>query len=352
VFRAPPTTPTLLARVGKGIAFEDASRNDGSDVYNRVLVEYTDPRGNDSVEERTTAALTGAFATPPIVFDTNSPPFTNGTFENDTIGVLPASWTAAAGTFLCQATPDTGTKAGQATTDAGGAGGCTSASISGLILGRTYTLQYRIQRRAAWAAGTLIANVTYAGTSAFVVSETLTTALAAGSYTTKTLQFTARQTSIQFSIANTAGLSASVAIFDLDNVVLEVALPTIVDRQGFVRTFVLSTGVATTQAAAQQIGDTFLQAHRTTPLRGSLTVAGPALERIDGTPLPPHLISRHIGDGILITEQDPDSGAVGRLGLIAAATYTHETDSCTVTIDTRRDFLDSILSRFSVFQGA
>ena len=351
VYRAIPTTPTLVARVGKGITFDDASRNDGSDVYNRCLVEYTDPRGNDKTEERTTAGLTGGFATPPIVWDRPAEVVTtiSGTFETDTIGATPTGWTAAAGTSVVQAAGgDPSGRCTRITTNGAGAS-LMQATFSGLTVGKRYRAECRINRLVGWTTGNAqvsvnIGNTTYTAGGISVAS------FVVGTYQTVSVEFIAILSTARVDIGN-GSADLTTAVMDVDNVIIRHCVPTIVDRQGFMRTFVLSTGSAMDTSAAQQIGDTFLQAHRSTPLRGSLGVSGPALERTDGSPLPPHLIARHIGDGILITEQDPDTGSIGRLGVIAAASYTHATDTATVTIDTRRDFIDGILSRFSIYQS-
>lgn len=360
IYQPIPTSPTVIANVGAGIVFEDASRNDGGDIYNRVLVDYTDSAGNAALEERQTSGLPAAIADPDIVFDvasgTGTQP-TNGDFE--TPGGPPAvGWSAFAGGFARDLTQfDTGVASGLLTTDGSGTFSIGSSTLTGLIPGWRYRLQYRIRRLAAWAAGNFIIDVTTGTGATGYASDTYNAvSLTVGVWTTKTLDFVAQVGSPspnQLAIQSTVAAAIATPIFNIDNVQILQARPTIADRQGFLRTRVLTTSSRLTAAAADQIGDVFLQAHRFTPLRGTLTVQGSALRTMTGdVPIPAHLIARRLGDAVLINETDPDLGLIGRVGNISNVAYDEPSDTAVVAIDNRKDFIDALLARLAVFTGS
>ena len=330
-FRPIPTTPTLIARVGAGIEFADASRNDGGDIYNRVLVEYTDASGNDTYADRSTidTATSAPFGAsiPNPTFATNTAGWGNGTIQG-------TAWVRDTVTF--QSSPASGSfSPALASPDV------TTTSLTGLIVGRRYRVTVWLRSTLSTYVQALVTdttgNVTWGG-----VSPTLTS-----TFTQYTFEFVAQATS---------GLFGLVLLFGgnvwLDSWSIATSQSTIPDRIGFTRTKILTTGSRLIAAAANQIGDVFLLAHQTSPLRGSLSVRGPAIHTLIGdAPVSPSLLGRYVGDAILITEGDPDTSAQGRVGIVAAVDHDHAAGTATIAIDSRKDFLDALLSRFSVFQG-
>jgi hypothetical protein len=350
VFQPIPTSPTLVANVGgASIVFEDASRNDGGDIYNRVLVDYTDASGNAALEERTSGALGTAIADPDIVFDTIStiqPP--NPSFTVDVSG-----WGAGAG-FPTRDTVvfDSSPASGRMDSSASGLMSI-QTSITGLKPGRTYLLQLVVRKNAAWLAGSVTSRV-YANVigGTLLAGDTLTTAIPSV-FTMHTYTFTAPTSGLVIYALEGSGLTVSADILYLDSMLILEARPTIVDRQNFIRTRVLSTSSRLTAAAADQIGDVFLQAHRFTPLRGTLTVQGAALRTLQGdVPIPAHLIARQLGAAVLINETDPDLGIIGRIGNISNVAYNEADDTAVIAVDTRKDFIDALLARLAVFTGS
>lgn len=349
VFRAVPSSPALVANVGNGIEFNDASRNDGSEIYNRVIVEYTDAAGNTARVERSTGGLPNAIADPDIVVDAPSAAVTipNPSFDSSTAG-----WTVGVGTL----TRDTGVfdttpASGRATADGTGISAITT-TITGLTVGRRYAIQLRLRATAAISAGgpTInMAQVPDIGPAGLLFGPGGSTSAPVGSFGTYRATFTAPTATLILSLASAGTIS--VDHFYVDSIQFFEARPTIVDKQGFVRTKVLATGSRLTAAAAQQIGDIYLQAHRFTPLRGSLTVQGPAIRTLlGGAPIPANMLGRgYLGDAILINETDPDLGSIGRVGIINAVTYDEATDTAQVSIDANKDFVDQLLARLQVF---
>lgn len=342
IFRPVPSSPLLVANVGAGIEFDDASRNDGSEVYNRVVVEYTDAAGNTAREERTTAGLANAFADPDITFDTASALSAGPNPGFETAGGPPASgWSILIGGTITRDTGvfDTGAASGLVSSSAGGQF-LGVYSMPGLVPGKSYVLQYRVRAHAAWLAGTM-----------FLGGDSFTNAIGAAFTTRRTLPFTCPSTGIVTLTPTGSALTPSANICYLDNLQLFEARPTIIDRQGFTRTKVLTTSARLTAPYADQLGDVFLQAHRFIPLRGTLTIQGAALRTLSGdVPIPAHLIGgRYLGEAVLINETDPDLGSIGRLGIIASAAYDDKTDTCTAAIDVTKDFTDTLMARLAVF---
>jgi hypothetical protein len=350
VFQPIPTSPTLVANVGAGIVYEDASRNDGGDIYNRVIVDSTDAAGNNALEERMTATLPAAIADPDVAFDTPStvqPSANAASFDTDTSGWLTSTGTLVRDTGVF----DTAPASGRWGTDVSGIMRSDIVSIPGLTVGKTYQFTYRIRAAATWTTGSAQATITDAASVATYAQDVFTNSIGVA-FITKTLTFKAAVSTIRFFVSNVAGLNVSTNILYLDSIRIMESRPTIVDRQGFQRTRVLTTSSRLTAAAADQIGDVFLQAHRFTPLRGTLTVQGAALRTVQGdVPIPAPLVARYLGAAVLINETDFDLGGIGRVGNIANVAYDEASDTATVAIDTRKDFVDALLARLAVFTG-
>lgn len=331
-YRPIPTTPTLIARVGAGIEFADASRNDGGDIYNRVLVEYTDAAGNQAYAERSTQA---SFPTPAAV-----------TFANPSFAVDTANWVPSLGSITRDAVVFDSTPAsGRLTSNASGQASVVYGSVFGTIVGRRYRLTCRVRGN----LGTETLQLRTIGTGGFYTADSGPSALSS-SFATFALEFVANDTFASIEVNITGAATATVGYIDTFAVTTSQA--NIVDRIGFTRTKILTTGARLTAAAANQIGDVFLLAHQASPLRGTLRVTGPAIRTLIGdAPVSPALLGRYVGDAVLIVEGDPDTGAQGRVGIVAAADVDHNGATAAVAIDSRKDFLDAIAARFSVYQG-
>lgn len=129
---------------------------------------------------------------------------------------------------------------------------------------------------------------------------------------------------------------------------------TLVDRRSFHRTKILPVRSALTTAMANQIGDTFLLAHKSTPLRGDLRVThGGARTVLGGRRVRPAELLLHTGEMVRLTNRiDPDTGAWGRDGTIAAVSYDFDTDTANLTVDNQRDNLEALLERLAVVTGS
>lgn len=110
-----------------------------------------------------------------------------------------------------------------------------------------------------------------------------------------------------------------------------------------------------TPELGQQIGDTWLGAHRTTPLKGTVEIVGDggARQILTGASVPPEQLLLKTGDLIRLAHRtDPDYAAgQGRDGRIAEVTYVPATDTATVAIDNRRQNVEALLERLAVVSG-
>lgn len=352
IFRPIPTTPTLVAPIGDGVEFADASRNALAELYNACTVEYTDAAGNPAAVSRVTAdtAAPAWFPSPDQIV--------NAGFETGAVASAATGWSGP-GTMTIRAPGDATAQAGEAATDGTGLLAVSTSASTKVTAGRRYRLQLRVNRLAGWTGTTnLVFQVNDAG-SPFVTllasTSVLGSSLTVGTWATVTVDFTATSTGrVSLSIVNGAALPISTAIVQLDNVTILDSRPTLIDRQGFTRRRVLATGARLTSAAAQQIADAFLAAHAAVPLRGSLTVRGASVrDHLTNRLVPPSQLGRRIGEAIVIggQEQDPSSGAIGRVGIIGGVAYDADADTAQIELANSLDFIDAVLQRFALYQS-
>lgn len=122
---------------------------------------------------------------------------------------------------------------------------------------------------------------------------------------------------------------------------------TLLGRAGRTRRATLQMKAPTTSAAATQIGNVFLSAHATTPMKGSVEARGWVRDYYTGAKVPAGVVRSN--DVVFFPDEvNPDTGAVGRRGPIAAARYAHQDLALGCEIDTRADIVDALLERMAV----
>ena len=129
---------------------------------------------------------------------------------------------------------------------------------------------------------------------------------------------------------------------------------TIVNKRGFNRTKILSIGGALTTAAANQLGDVYLAAHRLQPFKGDITIHGQGGVRrvLGGADVHPSELLLGARGLIRLTDKiDPDTGGLGRDGVIASVTYDDDTETAQVSLDSQRDNLEALIARFAAVVG-
>jgi hypothetical protein len=124
---------------------------------------------------------------------------------------------------------------------------------------------------------------------------------------------------------------------------------TLVERIGVPRAKTIQVRSAATQPVAERFADLWLGEHRTAPFAGTLAGAGGSMVRIHqtGEPVPPQAMLLHVGEKIRLTDQiDPDTGALGRDGRIAAVSYQPRDNRLAIAIDDRRQDFERLLERY------
>jgi hypothetical protein len=125
---------------------------------------------------------------------------------------------------------------------------------------------------------------------------------------------------------------------------------TMADRRGFFRTKRLQVSSTITQQVGQTLGDVFLTSHMTTPLKGTVTVnPGGVRDYLSGATVHPSQLLPLVGEKLHLSHRtNPDNGAQGRDGFIASVSYSHDTQSASVSIDNQRNRFEALLERLAV----
>lgn len=334
-FQPRPTSATLEIGAWSGAQIEDASANNGAEIYNRAIVEATGPEGSPVEVERTAVQQPGV-----LYIARESPAAENPSFTANT-----ASWTVGGGGTLSRDTEPADYHTTPACGEwALGAGPQTlSEAFSGTFHeGRSYAMTVFLKTTVATAiklsfgvAGDYVKLATFIGVP----------------WQSFTLVWIPRKT-YAAGVTFTALLTGTGIVY-VDDVSLEVAEPTLIDRRGFRRTKVIQSQSAITTTEGEQLADIFLQSHMTTPFKGSVAVvAGGVRMVLGGQPIHPSLLLLHTQELLRLSHlTDPDTGGVGRDGTIAEVSYTHKDQKASVTLDDKRGNFDALLARLAVVQS-
>jgi hypothetical protein len=122
---------------------------------------------------------------------------------------------------------------------------------------------------------------------------------------------------------------------------MELAPNTLIDRRGFKRTAQLSSDSSSSTAAAA-LADTFLDLHSIPPFKGTLNLTGYARKYGTDEYIPVGQLPD--GDGLLIMDEpNLTTGAVGRMGIIERVSYSHDSLTAQVDLDSREDIIDQLV---------
>ena len=131
-----------------------------------------------------------------------------------------------------------------------------------------------------------------------------------------------------------------------------VTTATLLDRQGFTRTATLNVAAPITATAAQTLGDVWLGEFSQPKFKGTATFQGHgSIRSTGGVPLHPSQLILHGGHLIRIPIVDPATGAWTRDCLIKSVSYTHDTETATVELDSERGNFATLLERYGVDVG-
>ena len=176
--------------------------------------------------------------------------------------------------------------------------------------------------------------------------------LSTSAFTTITFDFQAIHQTMWVGFV-VAGSSASDVLY-IDAMQLLVVGRSLADRRQFTRRRVIPVRSGVTQTVAERFADLWLADHVAAPFSASVQITGPEACRqvLTGQDVPAHLIPLYVGEKLRLGHRvDPDTGALGRDGRIVAASYDAASDTCTVTLDDRRESFDRVLARYGLLVG-
>lgn len=334
IFKDRPTAPIYEAQGVWGARFSDASLNDGDAIFNHVIVTGTGADGAPISVHRYAGQQDDA------VFEAvASPAPDNPSFATDTSG-----WTTSGGLTRDTSIYDTAPASGKwvpATTSA-----TLSAAFTGTFLrGTAYRLSFRFRPSAVdlWAF-----SFGKVGTD----HVTQLTEQAADAWAEITLAWTPLQnrTGVTLELQRPEGSGFG----HVDSLKLYKPTATLVDRRGFIRTQELQVGNTLTLTLANRLGDRWLDLHRTTPLKGDVTVGPGGVRRALGGECPhPAWLLRDTGQMLRLSDRiDPDTGGRGRDGRIDTVEYDDDTLTATISLDNDRRQFEALLARLGAVIGS
>lgn len=335
-FRPLPAVPAI--QVDQRATFDEASSGDSSEIYSGALVTYTDAAG---VSENVMRSQQAHVYAPSVIQPTNPGAEVNTTGWAAT-GTGTLSRTTTAGEFSA------GVAAFKSAVGANLLFGMTTSAWTGgpFIPGTAHRLTFDFR-----ADGYTVPTVSIDGV---VVGRTVYLGSLSGLFESLTLdwvQTSASDPVLYFGTTLSTGTASAVYV---DNLLLNEGAPTIINRRGFRRTKIIDTSMALTEAGAGQIGDVYLEGHRTTPLKGQLVVTGYGTASIarSGQRMATSELLLYGGDLVrLMHLVDPDTGALGREGRIATASWDSESDTTTIEIDAQSQNFEAMLSRLALVTG-
>lgn len=345
-YRPLPSEP--LVEVGSDSRFDEASAADGSEIYTGVTVAYLDPTG---VQKRLYRAQ------PAATLDASTLQLANGSFGTDLSGWFPNTGVITRDTTVFDTLP-----ASLKITPGAGAyvsgPGTTTPFVGAVVPGRSYRLVFAVRRDGAYAAGLGFDPVVQLtdGVSFEARVWVPEASLPINTWTQYAIDFQpTTKTTLANLLIQVFGFSQSGAgSVWLDSFTIYESTPTLVDRWGFRRTKVIETNMMLTDAAAQQIGDTFLLAHKLTPLKGKLVVSGDGRARRSpsGAGMTAAELLTMTGELVRMRHLvDPDSGKLGRVGRIASVSYDADANVATLDIDSTSANFEALLARLAIVTG-
>ena len=147
---------------------------------------------------------------------------------------------------------------------------------------------------------------------------------------------------------------AGTATAQIEHITITAKEPTLVDQRSFSRTKTIQVSNVLTEALAQKLAQTYLDGHADTPYGGSLTAKVGSVRRLlGGQRVHPSLLCQSVQELIRVSHAiDPDTGGVGRDGRIAAVEYTHADQSATVTLNSRLQNFEALMARLAIVEEA
>lgn len=327
ILTAPVSTPEwVYDSATDGGSFDNASANDGQEIYNVALPVFD-------------AEISGRIATR-YRSVANTQAFTNPDFEGGT-----TNWTAGTNTTIAASTTVSHEQAQSlrltASTTTSSVRAYSSTFDDAFQLYKTYRIGIWVYAAQTTTSIQLVAaynnpvigfpsNVSSTlknpGSSKWYYLEVAM--LSDGSAPTVSVYFYGSYT------ATTVGY--------IDEASCTLGADSVIDKRGFNRVHIMESEISTTTAAAA-LSSAFLEATNTPPFKGSLTTRGFLRTYATGMPVPVGMVQA--GDRIMmLDEYDPTTGSYGRIGLISRVAYSHDDQEIQMDIDSDSEILSELAS--------
>jgi hypothetical protein len=338
-FAAQANRASLSVNVGRGGAkFVDASTNSGREVYNRILGRGRTGSGLPvAAEFGPRSALDYALA----------PPVINGTFDANVTGwtagpVTTLAWEAAGKRMMVQLST----------------AGAQTPSFEQTLVGTFLKgVRYRLSADVELAPSTQF--------SLEVFNAFLGTGYAMVRWDSKfdvtTVLGTPREVAFTFpnDVTNPkiigsvrtlqTGLPIGATLVRLDNIAVGRPTATAVDRRNYARSKVFTVGFPVDNVMLIGLTQAYAAINGRSSLKGTLEIPANDLvtSMVGGRPIAVPELGNYVGELVNLANLiDPDTGAVGRLGVVAGVSVRG--DAATLAIDNRRDSFEALLARMGV----
>lgn len=344
-----PTVPKYVFGGWGGGQFADQSANSGEDIYNRAILSANGPDGKPLRVERWSGQQPGVLYEP-----ISTPSLTNPSADSGTY----TGW------------------GGHVRTSAAGTGTVGSSSIDNVIFesapqGFKFAATPDSFYRETTFAGTFAAGTAYqlsvmtlvhygTGPVSFSKLELVgsdnrvrssTTIAGTGAFAQSVVSWMPRTNETGVKLRVHVGFNSTLWF---DTIRVYKASPTLVDKRGFIRSKLVSVSSALVPEAAVQILDAWLQTHTKTPFRGGGTFfPGDIRDYQSGRDVHPReLVFDGPGELVHFAHLiDPDTGALGRDGVLADVSYDTDSEAAQIAVDSSRDNLEAVLSRLALVSG-
>lgn len=368
-FRPQPTVPKFVLTQAAVDRFLDASLNSGDEQYSRVLVVGNDTAGRPVQIERVAGQLSGARLVPTIDHLTHRNP--------DAEAAGTAGWRsdwALADTIRSTTTPTPRSGAACIWSRPGSPVG--AGRLAGLfgyfdgtfLMGRRYRLSVWLKADAA-AGGNpydpMVVRFGKRSANDFAqFNGTWST-----SYQQVVLEWIPKRTYVAaWNVTNSTGIGPWLEVVTprvgdggipistigavADDLTLQIYQGTSsLDRNNDLRTKIITFDFPIVDSVATALADAFLMTHQRVPLRGSVPVGpGDVQDFKTGAPVHPSRLLDNVGELLHLPGlPDPDTGGVGRDGIITAIpNYKPATGEAEVAIDNQRDNFETMLARMAL----
>lgn len=342
VIRPYPVTP--LFEVKDSAYFDDTSANSAEEIVAGVLITGTGPTNENFRVQRNQGDTAGATGLPAAEVQAFNP----------SADVDASHWTFTGGPITRTTT------AGEYDTGPGGIKAVSSVSSPLLTAEFTGTFRkgvsYRVSFRLKRTVGTQIQFQLDAGYGLVFAGTNIQTEAAGSTFQTYEIRWTPVEDfpadpgspggGVRLKIY---GYPTTDTIF-VDTLRVERMVATLAEKRGNRPMRTLQVQAPTNLGAMATLGDAYNLAHRSTPLRGNLRAERGVVTRyLGGGEIDPSELLLNTGELILFsTLVDPDTGELGRLGVIDSVGMNVDSDIATVSIDNRRDNLEALMARMAV----